>query len=105
MDPGSWMTREKASIDEKLLRHGAVLLRGLRVADDQFQDVVQVMCGDALEHVYRSTPRTAIGENVHTATEYPPGLIIPFHCEIAAQAAAAIRRQERTDQYRNERPA
>lgn len=68
MDPGSWMTREKASIDEKLLRHGAVLLRGLRVADDQFQDVVQVMCGDALEHVYRSTPRTAIGKNVHTTT-------------------------------------
>ena len=81
-----WLKKERSTLDTKLDQFGAVLIRGAsNMTEECFQEVVSVYCGQALEYMYRSTPRTHVGHNVYTATEYPPGLTIPFHSENAFQ--------------------
>src|SRR5690606_7153367 len=46
-----------------------------------FNKVVQIICPNLLDYVYRSTPRTRLGGKIYTATEYPPDRIIPLHNE------------------------
>jgi hypothetical protein len=86
VDLASWLQKERQSVEAKLENHGAALLRGLTdVTENRFQDVVSFYCGGGIEYLYRSTPRTDIGKNIYTATEYPAGLSIPFHSENAFQ--------------------
>jgi len=81
-----WIEVRREEIDELLLRHGAVLFRGFNVSTDaRFQEAVARLSGHRLDYIYRSTPRTNVGEGVYTATEYPPGLTIPLHNENAYQ--------------------
>jgi alpha-ketoglutarate-dependent taurine dioxygenase len=69
------------SIEELLRRAGAVLFRGFGILDEHgFTEVAQAMC-TPMAYVYRSTPRTHLGNNVYTATEYPANRVIPVHCE------------------------
>ena len=84
-DLRAWIA-EKGEIDAMLDRHGAVLFRGFELStDEHFKDAVSAFANDPLEYVYRSTPRTALGGGVYTATEYPPGKSIPLHNENAYQ--------------------
>lgn len=86
LDVCSWAREEHGSIESRLECHGAVLLRGCTSATErQFQDLVHSFCGQAMKYVYRSTPRTNLGQNIYTATEYPAWSTIPFHCENAFQ--------------------
>jgi alpha-ketoglutarate-dependent taurine dioxygenase len=82
----SWLDQHGVWIAEQLLRHGALLLRGFAgLSTDVFQQGAPALCGPLLEYVYRSTPRTAVGDNVYTATEYPATAHIPQHNENAFQ--------------------
>lgn len=73
-------------ISEKLLDHGAILLRGFGISDvARFESVVAAMPGRGLDYIYRSTPRTSVGTKIFTATEFPPALEIPLHNENAYQ--------------------
>lgn len=86
MDVSTWVKSHLDEIELKLTQYGAVLLRGFsKSTEKEFRDVVDACCGEALQYVYRSTPRVDLGANIYTATEYPPGLKIPFHCENAFQ--------------------
>lgn len=73
-------------VDELLLKHGALLFRGFNVKDvaafEAFLDAIPVR---RASYVYRSTPRTAVGDRVYTATEYPASQEIPLHSENAYQ--------------------
>lgn len=83
-----WMANNNQLVQEKLDSGGAVLLRNLTTPADcesQFKEVVKQLSGEALNYVYRSTPRTDLGGGVYTATEYPAGLSIPMHNENAYQ--------------------
>ena len=85
-DVVSWVQREKDTINAAILKNGAVLIRhAVGAREEDFQHVVQVMFGEALNYIYRSTPRTTIGKNIYTATEYPANRSIPFHCENSFQ--------------------
>jgi alpha-ketoglutarate-dependent taurine dioxygenase len=67
-----WSTGRGEQIQELATRHGAVLFRGFSLADVQdFEKCVANMCGAALEYRFRASPRTEIGRNVYTATDYP----------------------------------
>ena len=72
---------------------GAVLLRGFAVAGAfgfrAFVDAVSEQ--GALDYQYQSTPRTAVGHGVYTATEYPASQVIPLHNECAYQRAWPMR--------------
>jgi hypothetical protein len=52
---------------------------------------VNLFSDHPLKYVYRSTPRTSLGEGVYTATEYPAGLTIPQHNENAYQREWPLR--------------
>lgn len=77
-----WIKESKTAIEQMLLQHGGVLFRGWNINSmSDFNDIANAICPRLLEYQYRSTPRTKIGGNIYTATEYPHELSIPFHNE------------------------
>jgi alpha-ketoglutarate-dependent taurine dioxygenase len=83
--PGSWWQAHRHEIDTLLRRVGGLLFRGFDLpGPGAFAGFVdQVLVRDT--YVYRSTPRTEVGERVYTATEYPAARTIPMHCENSYQ--------------------
>ncbi|RNF83320.1 TauD/TfdA family dioxygenase [Montanilutibacter psychrotolerans] len=79
----SWASQNRESVKTILHEHGALLIRGLRFhGTKQFGQFLQELFGEDLaEYTYRSTPRTKLGGNVYTATEYHPSETIPQHNE------------------------
>jgi alpha-ketoglutarate-dependent taurine dioxygenase len=81
-----WARARRSWIDEELLTHGAILFRGFAIDDrEAFRAAAAALCDQLLDYVYRSTPRTSVGERVYTATEYRASASIPFHNENAYQ--------------------
>ncbi|MEV6139119.1 TauD/TfdA family dioxygenase [Nocardia sp. NPDC051990] len=80
-DPLSWLRRHRDRIESALHRYGAVLLRGLPTDMRLFEETVALIGGTALSYTDRSTPRTRIGTNIYTSTEYPPDQRILMHNE------------------------
>jgi alpha-ketoglutarate-dependent taurine dioxygenase len=82
MDLDAWCAGNRAVIDSHLRSRGAVLFRGFAVLRiEQFEAVVRTIGSDLLEYAYRSTPRTRVGGNIYTSTEYPASQTIPLHNE------------------------
>ena len=82
MDLELWAARERASLSTLLLRHGAILFRGFRIAGiPKFQSIVQSIVGDLLEYKEQTSPRSKVAGNVYTSTEYPPHQCIFLHNE------------------------
>lgn len=78
----------RAELDQHLLGHGALLLRGFAVGSvASFEDVVRVLSGEPLAYTERSSPRSAIAGNVYTSTDYPADEEIFLHNENSYQAA------------------
>ena len=83
---GDWLQEHSDFTEQTLLEQGALLFRGFGVNSiDAFEAASTALCGDPLRYVYRSTPRTDLGRNIYTATEYPPNECIPLHNENAYQ--------------------
>jgi alpha-ketoglutarate-dependent taurine dioxygenase len=77
---------QRSVLEQKLLQHGALLFRGFAVHDvSGFDRFVGAVTPERLDYVYGSTPRTALGNRIFTATEYPPAQEIPLHNENAYQ--------------------
>lgn len=73
-------------IHERLATHGALLFRGFAVRGvEDFAASVQAVSPQRMDYLYGSTPRTALGNRIFTATEYPESLEIPLHNESAYQ--------------------
>jgi len=71
-----------------LLEHGAVLFRGFAVNSvESFEKLATALSPRRSDYLYRSTPRTAVGDRIFTATEYPADQEIPLHNENAYQRA------------------
>jgi alpha-ketoglutarate-dependent taurine dioxygenase len=81
-----WIVEHRTALHGHLEQYGAILLRGFDIdTESRFVDCIKTFSDDIVEYVYRSTPRTALGGGVYTATEYPAGLSIPLHNENAYQ--------------------
>ncbi|MBZ5521508.1 MAG: TauD/TfdA family dioxygenase [Acidobacteriia bacterium] len=73
-------------IEQALLEHGAVLLRGFDVRSvEDFGRFIDATGLQRIDYIYRSTPRTAVGDKIFTATEYPPQQEIVLHNENSYQ--------------------
>ncbi|WP_329325156.1 TauD/TfdA family dioxygenase [[Kitasatospora] papulosa] len=82
VDPFSWLEESRQRIEEILTTCGAVVLRDLGLSSvSDFNRAVQIFSSDLLEYVHRSTPRSRVGGNLYTATEYPADRAIPLHNE------------------------
>ena len=83
-DVFTWASKNKALIEEEILKYGGLLFRNFNLYSlSEFNRFVQILAPNLLEYVYRSTPRTRLGGKIYTATEYPADRTIPLHNENA----------------------
>lgn len=81
-----WAWANRCFLDSQLLRHGGILFRGFRIASPaEFEQFVRAAAGELLEYRERSSPRTQVGGNVYTSTDYPAGKSIHLHNENSYQ--------------------
>jgi alpha-ketoglutarate-dependent taurine dioxygenase len=91
--PLDWAAEHQARVEAILYDRGALLIRGLRFhSTRQFGQFLETLFTQGLaEYSYRSTPRTKLGGNVYTATEYHPSETIPQHNESSYANTWAMR--------------
>lgn len=83
-NPFDWVKEHKDLLESHLIKQGGILLRNFNIYSvSEFNRIVQNLCPNLLDYVYRSTPRTKLGGKIYTATEYPADRIIPLHNENA----------------------
>lgn len=77
-----WIKSNLTEIEKNLLQFGGIIFRNFGINSiSEFNRLVQIICPDLLDYIYRSTPRTKLGGKIYTATEYPKELSIPMHNE------------------------
>lgn len=82
VDLMAWAKGNRDFIEEKILRHGAVLFRGFEVGTvPELEEFIEIVSGGAMEYKYRSSPRTQVGGNIYTSTDYPADQSIFPHNE------------------------
>ncbi len=80
----TWANSEREKLETLLLKHGAILFRNFRIASvDQFEQFARAISPDLLDYLERAAPRTEVGKNVYTSTEYPADQRIPLHHEMS----------------------
>jgi alpha-ketoglutarate-dependent taurine dioxygenase len=78
----AWARLNREPLRERLLQHGAVLLRGFTgVTAESFEATVRAVCGEPLDYVERSSPRHSVHRNVFTSTDHPAREHIYLHNE------------------------
>lgn len=78
----AWAAQSGAWIESKLLEHGALLFRRFAVDGlEDFERFMRTLSPSLLEYKERSTPRTSVGHDIYTSTEYPAHLDIVQHNE------------------------
>lgn len=84
LDLAAWLQNNLELVDGHLSANGAVLFRGFNINTiSAFERVSRATNSEPLNYVERTSPRTLIGRNVYTSTEYPPEHEIPLHNELA----------------------
>lgn len=77
-----WAERNRAVIENRLLHHGALLFHGFDLGTaTEFRSFVKAVYGDPLEYQERSSPRTRVGDQIYTSTDYPEDQSIFPHNE------------------------
>jgi alpha-ketoglutarate-dependent taurine dioxygenase len=67
-----WAAARREELEAKVLRHGAILFRGFGVKTaEQLERVISALSTGALEYMFRASPRTRVGGNIYTSTDYP----------------------------------
>ena len=80
----SWITAHRQLLNRWLHKHGAVLLRGFGANTPEiFRGVAAAFCPDLKNYVGGDSPRSAIGDQVYTSTEFPPEMEIGLHNELS----------------------
>ncbi|HZI20315.1 MAG TPA: TauD/TfdA family dioxygenase [Pyrinomonadaceae bacterium] len=78
----AWAAQCAELIEGHLRRSGALLFRGFGInTPELFEEVVRAVTPRLLAYTERSTPRTSVGAEIYTATEYPADRHIPLHNE------------------------
>lgn len=78
----AWAKDARATIEEQLLKHGAILFRGFNLDTvSGFEQFVRAVSETLLPYGERSSPRTEIKKGVFTSTEHPADQYIHFHNE------------------------
>jgi len=86
VDLFSWAAGERERIRGLLLQHGAILLRGFDVnTTSDFEKFIGIVSEQPLPYVERSSPRSTVGGNIYSSTDYPAQHAIALHCENSYQ--------------------
>lgn len=86
VDLEHWISSHAKFIETQLERFGAVLFRGFDIASaDELARLIEALAGTPLGYHERSSPRTEVGRNVYTSTDYPARKTINLHNENSYQ--------------------
>lgn len=80
----AWLGRQRGSVEQQLREHGALLFRGFGPrSESDFGGLVRTLWPALLDYTEGSTPRSDLGSQVYTSTEYPAHQSIPLHNEMS----------------------
>jgi alpha-ketoglutarate-dependent taurine dioxygenase len=80
----AWIEARRPFLEERLLRHGAILLRGFPIGDPaDFERAIRGISPDLKRDYLGTSPRDALTPYVFSASELPPFYPIPQHCEMS----------------------
>ncbi len=74
---------DKEKIDKLLTDEKALVFRGFGISAGQLESVTDLLLRKRLAYVHGNSPRTKIGNNIYTSTEYPPEIAISMHNELS----------------------
>ncbi|WP_341716331.1 TauD/TfdA family dioxygenase [Micromonospora sp. FIMYZ51] len=69
-----------------LTAEGALVFRGFNVEPAALDQVMDLLLPNRLAYVHGNSPRTKVGRNVYTSTEYPAQYTISMHNELSYAA-------------------
>ncbi|MGI5321199.1 TauD/TfdA family dioxygenase [Actinomadura nitritigenes] len=75
--------RGLADLEGLLTREKALVFRGFGIGPGELDPVLDLLLPNRLAYVHGNSPRTKVGENVYTSTEYPPKYTISMHNEMS----------------------
>ncbi|MCA2219513.1 TauD/TfdA family dioxygenase [Jidongwangia harbinensis] len=70
-------------VDDLLVEKKALIFRGFGVTEETLPEVMDILLPRRLAYVHGNSPRTKVGNNIYTSTEYPPELTISMHNELS----------------------
>jgi hypothetical protein len=70
-------------LERVLTQNKAMVFRGFGVRAADLDQLLSVLLPGRLPYVNGTSPRTKVGQNVYTSTEYPSGLTITMHNELS----------------------
>lgn len=70
-------------VDDLLVKNKALVFRGFRLTRDTLDEVLDRLLANRLAYVHGNSPRTKVGDNVYTSTEYPSEFTISMHNELS----------------------
>ncbi|GGP78179.1 TauD/TfdA family dioxygenase [Saccharothrix coeruleofusca] len=70
-------------LDDLLVERKALVFRGFGVTEGTVTAIMDRLLPDRLAYVHGNSPRTKVGANVYTSTEYPPEFTISMHNELS----------------------
>ena len=86
VDLENWILSHPEFVETELERFGGVLFRGFDIKSaDELARLIQALAGKPLGYHERSSPRTEVGRNVYTSTDYPARKSINLHNENSYQ--------------------
>ena len=66
-----------------LTRSKALVFRGFGVTPAELDEVIDLLLPNRLAYVHGNSPRTKVGRQIYTSTEYPPEYTISMHNELS----------------------
>ncbi|MFC9735362.1 TauD/TfdA family dioxygenase [Streptomyces roseolus] len=80
------LLQDSARTDELLDAHKVLVLSGFGVDPRELEKIMPLLLPDRLPYVFGNSPRTKVGHNVYTSTEYPAEFTISMHSEMSYAA-------------------
>jgi alpha-ketoglutarate-dependent taurine dioxygenase len=74
---------ETEVIDKLIVEHKALVFRGFGLGADRLDEVIDQLLSTRLAYVHGNSPRTKVGSNLYTSTEYPAEYTISMHNELS----------------------
>ena len=78
--------RTDTGLDDQLIKEKALVFRGFGVEPGALDAVLDLLLPNRLAYVHGNSPRTKVGANVYTSTEYPQEFTISMHNELSYAA-------------------
>ena len=82
VDIAAWASRHRATVENALSTHGAILFRGFSVTSvGRFERLAAAVSPRLIEYRERSSPRVQVSKCIYTSTEHPAEERIEMHSE------------------------